>query len=49
MGLPKEVARGSLRLTLGTDNTDADVDLVLERLPALVEKLRRLSPLVTNF
>jgi cysteine desulfurase len=47
MGLSKEVARGSLRISLGKDNTAADIDAVLDRLPAMVEKLRRLSPLVT--
>jgi cysteine desulfurase len=45
MGLPHEVAHGSLRLTLGKENTDADVDYVLEILPGIIEKLRKLSPL----
>ena len=44
MGLPAEVARGSLRLTLGKDNTRADMDRVLEALPVIVEQLRRLAP-----
>ena len=48
MGLSKEVARGSLRITLGHANTEAEIDTVLERLPALVGKLRRLSPLIAN-
>ncbi|OQY23374.1 MAG: cysteine desulfurase NifS [Anaerolineaceae bacterium 4572_32.1] len=45
MGLPHEIAHGSLRLTLGRENTDADVDYVLQKLPGIVEKLRLMSPL----
>ncbi len=45
MGLSHEVAHGSLRLTLGRENTDQDVDYVLEVLPGIVEKLRAMSPL----
>jgi len=45
MGFAHEVAHGSLRLTLGKDNTDQDIDRVLEVLPGIVEKLRRMSPL----
>jgi len=42
MGLPVEVTHGSLRLTLGKANTDADVDTMLEVLPGIIEKLRGL-------
>jgi cysteine desulfurase len=45
MGLTHEVAHGSLRLTLGKDNTEADVDYVLEVLPEILERLRAMSPL----
>lgn len=45
MGIPVEVAHGSLRLTLGRENTMEDVDYVLEALPPIVEKLRAMSPL----
>ncbi len=45
MGLPEERTHGALRLTLGRGNTEEDVDYVLEVLPPIVEKLRRLSPL----
>lgn len=45
MGMPHEIAHGSLRLTLGDDTTEADVDYVLEVLPTIVAKLRRMSPL----
>ncbi len=45
MGFPHEIAHGSLRLTLGKENTDEDVDYVLDILPGIIEKLRRMSPL----
>ncbi len=45
IGLPHEIAHGSLRLSLGQDNTDADVDEVLKVLPGIVENLRAMSPL----
>ncbi|GIW07915.1 MAG: cysteine desulfurase IscS [Dehalococcoidia bacterium] len=40
MGLPSEVARGSLRLTLGPDTTDDDIQTVLDLLPTIVARLR---------
>ncbi|MGB4244850.1 MAG: cysteine desulfurase NifS [Limnochordia bacterium] len=48
IGLSHEVAHGSLRLTLGRDTTDADVDDVLETLPPIVERLREMSPLFSS-
>jgi cysteine desulfurase len=45
IGVPVEIAHGSLRFTFGTDNTDEDVDIILEKLPGIVEKLRAMSPL----
>ena len=45
IGLPHEVAHGSLRLTLGDANTEQDVDRVLDVLPKVVAKLRDMSPL----
>src|SRR5207245_4625358 len=42
MHLPVELAHGSLRLTLGKNNTDADVETVLDVLPGIIEKLRQL-------
>ncbi|MEG1676392.1 MAG: cysteine desulfurase NifS [Clostridia bacterium] len=45
IGLPHEIAHGSLRLSLGTENTDEDVDKVLAELPKIVENLRAMSPL----
>ncbi len=43
MGLEPEIARGSLRLTMGWGNTEEEVDYVLEVLPPLVERLRKIS------
>ncbi len=43
IGIPPELAHGSLRLTLGKSNTNADVDAILTSVPAIVEKLRRLG------
>jgi cysteine desulfurase len=45
LGRSDELARGSIRFSFGKDNTDEDVDYVLEVLPRAVENLRRLSPL----
>jgi cysteine desulfurase len=41
MGVPRELARGSLRLSLGHTTTDADIDAALEAIPPAVERLRR--------
>ncbi|SDE59703.1 cysteine desulfurase NifS [Sporomusa acidovorans] len=45
MGLPHEVAHGSLRVTLGRGNTEEEVDYFLGIVPEIVEKLRSMSPL----
>ena len=47
IGLPHELAHGSLRLTLGEANTDEEVDKVLEVIPGVAAKLRAMSPLYT--
>ncbi|MCX6778646.1 MAG: aminotransferase class V-fold PLP-dependent enzyme, partial [Candidatus Magasanikbacteria bacterium] len=44
LGMPYELAHGSLRFTLGHCNTKADMDYVLKIMPGIVEKLRELSP-----
>jgi cysteine desulfurase len=46
LGLPPEQAHGSLRFTLGRENTEADVERVLEVLPGIVTRLRAMSPLL---
>jgi cysteine desulfurase len=48
MGLTHETAHGSLRLSLGRGNTEADVSYCLEVLPQIVERLRSMSPLSAN-
>ncbi len=45
LGIPHEEAHGSVRFTLGRENTDEDVDFLLEELPGIVAKLRSMSPL----
>ncbi|WP_378955599.1 cysteine desulfurase NifS [Pelosinus sp. sgz500959] len=45
MGMTHETAHGSLRLSLGRGNTEADIDYCLEVLPKIVETLRSMSPL----
>ncbi|TES88697.1 MAG: cysteine desulfurase [Dehalococcoidia bacterium] len=49
MGLSHEIAQGSVLFTFGIDNTEKDVDYVLEVLPPIVEKLRQMSPLYAKF
>ena len=44
IGLPHEVAHGSLRLSLGRETTEADVDYLLEQIPQVVAYLREMSP-----
>jgi len=48
IGLKPEEAHGSLRLTLGKDNTEEDIDYILRVLPEIVEKLRKMSPLAKH-
>ncbi len=45
IGLKHEVAHGSLRLSLSENNTEEDVDYILEVLPPIVDRLREMSPL----
>lgn len=49
MGIPPELSHGSLLFTFGVANTDADVDLVLEALPPIVDRLRKMSPLYDKY
>jgi cysteine desulfurase len=48
LGLPAEQAHSSLRFTLGRENTEADVERVLEVLPGIVAGLRTMSPLLKS-
>ena len=45
LGLPHEVAHGSLRLSFGDYNTMEDIDYILETLPPIIQRLRSMSPL----
>jgi len=45
IGLSHEVAHGSLRLSIGSHNTEEDIDFVIEKLPEIVDKLRQMSPI----
>jgi len=45
MGLVHEIAHGSLRFSLGHQNTEEEIDYVLEQLPKIVDRLRMMSPL----
>ena len=45
IGLPHEVAHGSLRLSLSDTTTDEDIDYIIETLPPIIERLRSMSPL----
>ena len=49
IGLPHEIAHGSLRLTLGEDNTKEEMDYVAESLKEIVAQLRAMSPLYEDF
>ena len=45
IGLPHEIAHGSVRLSINECTTDEDIDYILEKLPPIIDKLRAMSPL----
>jgi cysteine desulfurase len=49
MGLPHEIAQGSLLFSFGLHNRSEDILYVLEVLPPIVDKLRGMSPLYSKF
>ena len=49
IGLPHEIAHGSLRLTLDHENTIEEMDYVVDAVREIVEKLRAMSPLYEDF
>lgn len=49
IGLPHEIAHGSLRLTLSEETTKADIDVTVDELKKIVERLRSMSPLYEDF
>jgi cysteine desulfurase len=49
MGLPLEIAQGSILFTLGIENSPEDMEYVLEVMPPIVQRLREMSPLYSKF
>ena len=49
IGLPHEIAHGSLRLTLSEENTEEEMEYVVNEVAAVVERLRSMSPLYEDF
>ncbi|MGB8452593.1 MAG: cysteine desulfurase NifS [Anaerocolumna sp.] len=49
IGLPHEIAHGSLRLTLCEDNTEEELDYVVDKIKEIVDKLRSMSPLYEDY
>ena len=49
IGLPHEIAHGSLRLTLSEKNTKEEIDFVVDKLKGIIERLRSMSPLYEDF
>lgn len=49
IGLPHEIAHGSLRLTLSAETTKEDMDYVIDHIKATIERLRSMSPLYEDF
>ena len=49
IGLPHEIAHGSLRLTLGEETTEEELFYVIDKIKVIVEKLRSMSPLYEDF
>ena len=49
IGLSSDMASGALRVTFGDDNTKEDVDFLIDNLVEIVERLRNISPLYSEF
>ena len=49
IGLPHEIAHGSLRLTLGEENTEEEINYTVDRIKEIVGQLRAMSPLYEDF
>src|SRR5260370_8545660 len=49
IGVPMELAKGSVRLSLGRENTDGEIERVIQIFPKVVERLRGLSPLSSDY
>lgn len=49
IGLPHEIAHGSLRLTVSDENTEDEINYTIDRIKEIVDKLRKMSPLYEDF
>jgi cysteine desulfurase len=49
IGLPHEIAHGSLRLTLSDENTEEEINYTVDQIKEIVDKLRKMSPLYEDF
>lgn len=49
IGLPHEIAHGSLRMTLSAETTKEDMDYVIDNIKVTIERLRSMSPLYEDF
>ena len=49
IGVPHEIAHGSIRFSVGEDTTDEEVDYVLDKMPAIIDRLRAMSPMYEEF
>lgn len=49
IGVPHEIAHGSIRFSVSEDTTNEDVDYVLDRMPEIIERLRSMSPMYEEF
>lgn len=49
IGLPHEIAHGSLRLTLSDENTEEEINYTVDKIKEIVDKLRKMSPLYEDF
>ena len=49
IGLPHEIAHGSLRMTLSEETTKEDIDFTVDHLKEIVQNLRNMSPLYEDF
>ena len=49
IGVPHEIAHGSIRFSVGEDTTNEDIDYVLEQMPRIIERLRAMSPMYEEF
>ena len=49
IGLPHEIAHGSIRLTISEENTKEEIDFVIDNLKQIIERIRAMSPLYADY